>query len=58
MRVVAEVWIPTDFLREDYLAVDQCSTLAVRATEVKPDAAALEIATVSIGDHEHGEELC
>ena len=45
--IVTEVRIPTNFLRKDYLTVDQCSALAVGAAEVKPNAAALEIATVS-----------
>ena len=27
--IIAEVWVPTNFLRKDYLAVDQRGTLAV-----------------------------
>jgi hypothetical protein len=53
--VVTEVRIPTDFLRKDYLAVDQRGALAVGAPEVKPNAAALEIATVP-ADHMHMDQ--
>jgi hypothetical protein len=41
--VVAEIGVPADLLTKHHLAIDQRGAFAVRASEIKPNPAALEI---------------